>query len=951
MPFTKPDILAMAVTPAHRTVRLALLALLLHLAPTQAALSPGSASEFHEKAVQLEADDEALAAIIEIKNALQRDPEHLPSLLLAGRIYLDQSLGLAAEDVLHTALNAGADRNTALPLLGEALLMQRKAARTLVELQVDGLNRSAAARVHALRARAHLLRRELDEARVAIEAAQALEPELLEARLADASRLMLEGDPRTASEVVAVAVEEHPRNSKAWSVFGAIRHALRDPDGALDAYARALENNPRDLDVRIARVGLLIDLARDDAASPDLEYIEENFSDEPRATYLRSVIAARRGDTEGARDALQQAVAALAPMSAEAFVDNPALQLIQGLAYYGLKQYEAAAPPLRSYIAKEPQDLGARKALGDTLLRLGAARDAIPVLEPVTTLAPRDTRAQLLLATAYAISGYANKASDLLEKATGESHTAAVARGRLAMLNIGAGRISEGLSDLAAAFGEDPSDPQGGVALVITYLRTGQSTEAVAAARTLLGTAPDNVVFHNLLGIALFVDDQLPAARAEFERVLEQAPDFRPAAINLGKLEVSAGDLDAARARFERLLAVKPDDSKLMLELSRVALAAGDRREGMRLAEDAARPREAGIDALFHLYDLYLQDGELERAYDLALRAKARSETNFDVLERLAAVLVRMNKYDDARTTLKNMSQVAGFDPDKQLRTAAMQARIGQFADAEYALFKALQENPDDNRIRLAQIEISLSKRAFDQAIERATAMIADQPGLATAFLFRAQANLALQRFDASLADYDRVNALSPSSEAVLGGYRALAASGRHAAARDRLEQWLDDHPKDASVRSALGEDLIRANELERARAVYAELIAQRPQDAGLLNNFAFLCLQLDDLPAAEKHAREAHALAPGDAMVNDTLGWILAQRGAHQEALEFLREALARRGSDSEIRYHLAVVLNELGRAEEARRQLEQALEDGRDFASRSAAQALRRSLAASMP
>ena len=56
--------------------------------------------------------------------------------------------------------------------------------------------------------------------------------------------------------------------------------------------------------------------------------------------------------------------------------------------------------------------------------------------------------------------------------------------------------------------------------------------------------------------------------------------------------------------------------------------------------------------------------------------------------------------------------------------------------------------------------------------------------------------------------------------------------------------------------------------------------------------------------------------------------------------------------GSETrEIRYHLAVVLNELGRADEARRQLEQALEDGRDFASRTAAQALQSTLATSTP
>ncbi|MEQ8659174.1 MAG: hypothetical protein RLW62_00005, partial [Gammaproteobacteria bacterium] len=139
---------------ALRTARLALLPLLLFHGAADAALSPDSANEFHEKAIQLEAQDDALAAIIELKNALQRDPKHLPSLVLAGQIYLDQSLGLAAEESLRTALTAGGDRNLVLPLLGEALLMQNKAARVLVELQVDGLGPRAAARVHAARAQA-----------------------------------------------------------------------------------------------------------------------------------------------------------------------------------------------------------------------------------------------------------------------------------------------------------------------------------------------------------------------------------------------------------------------------------------------------------------------------------------------------------------------------------------------------------------------------------------------------------------------------------------------------------------------------------------------------------------------------------------------------------------------------------------------------------------------------
>ncbi|MEQ8660095.1 MAG: tetratricopeptide repeat protein, partial [Gammaproteobacteria bacterium] len=387
------------------------------------------------------------------------------------------------------------------------------------------------------------------------------------------------------------------------------------------------------------------------------------------------------------------------------------------------------------------------------------------------------------------------------------------------------------------------------------------------------------------------------------------------------------------------------------LRRSRLKPLLGDRRDGLRLAEDAARPANAGLDALFHLYDLYLADDLLERAHDIALRARASAETSFEALERLAAVLVRMDKFEDARTVLKNMSQVAGFDPARQLRTAAQQARIGQFGDAEYSLFKALQENPADERVLAAQVEISLSKGDFATADTRATALLEAYPEFAAAWLLRAQARLSLKRYDDALADYDRVNQLAPNSEATLGGFRALAASGRLDAAQARLEQWLASHPRDLAVRTALGETLIRAGRLAPAREVYAELVAQRPGDADLLNNFAFLQFQLGQLEAAEKTAREAHAAAPQSAMVNDTLGWILARRGAHEEALPYLREALARRAGDGEIRYHLAVVLERLGRRDEAQTHLSQALRDGGAFASRTEALALRDSLAGNTP
>ena len=50
------------------------------------AIAQSAANDSYEKANQAHAKDKAVDAIIELKGALQADPEHLPSLVLAGQI-------------------------------------------------------------------------------------------------------------------------------------------------------------------------------------------------------------------------------------------------------------------------------------------------------------------------------------------------------------------------------------------------------------------------------------------------------------------------------------------------------------------------------------------------------------------------------------------------------------------------------------------------------------------------------------------------------------------------------------------------------------------------------------------------------------------------------------------------------------------------------------------------
>ena len=110
---------------ALRIVGAGCLALWLAGMPTQSAFAE-TAEEFYESGVALHAEGELLGAIIQLKNALQQNPDHLPARVMLGRLHLENNEPLDAENQLKTALELGADPDLVVPILGLAWLYQGK---------------------------------------------------------------------------------------------------------------------------------------------------------------------------------------------------------------------------------------------------------------------------------------------------------------------------------------------------------------------------------------------------------------------------------------------------------------------------------------------------------------------------------------------------------------------------------------------------------------------------------------------------------------------------------------------------------------------------------------------------------------------------------------------------------------------------------------------------------
>ncbi len=908
------------------------LVLALTLAGGQTQALAAQAAEYYEDALVRFEHGDLEGAAVQLKNALQQQPSYLAAQLLLGRLYLAQGKFELAETSLQAATRLGADRAEVELLRARALLAQGKFQALLDEIKPEGLPAAAQAQVHAYRGQALLEQGQLFEAEQAFAAAQANAPQSAVGYTGMAMLRLREHKFGEAQREAERAVELGARDADAWNVWAAVRHEAGDADKALQGYDYALSLEPRHLAARLAKLGLLLDLGRVDAMEADLAYVRQQFAYDPRGMLLNAQWLGRRGEAAAAQAQMREAGDLLKTVKPDDLARLPQLLLVSGVVHYALGEFERARDDLSRFLERTADHAGARRLLGTVYLQLGEPRQALSVLEPARRQAGEDYRLLGLLGIAHMRVGNHLLATQLLEQAAELSGGAPGIVTELANLRFQRGQRAQALDELGAVFDKDPNQFRAGMLLMTLQLRSGRAADAVKVSERLIALEPDNLTLLNLRAMAQLGSGDATAARATLERALAVDPGFVTAHVNLAKLELAQGQTEQAIARLSGQLAAYPGNGVLMYELGRV-YAAADRLDEAALWWEKARSVDAAALApRLALAELYRQRQAPAKALALAEEAVQRAPEDLAALAALGQLQLAAGQREPAQVTFRRLAKFAGVDPDRLLGVARLQLRAGVPADAAQSLEQAERADPRREDVLVALIEAYQAVGRFDQAEERARALLAAHPGEAVVHGVLGDVLLRRGRFQEAAQVYQQGLALKPGVGLALGAYRALLGGGDGPRAIALLEGWLKDHPDDRLAQMALGEGYVLAGEWRRAQPLYETLVAARPDDAVLLNNLAYIYLQTGD-PRALDTARRALERAPEDAAALDTLGWVLVQRGEPAQGLAHLREAQSRASTNPEVRYHLGVALAGLGRQAEARRQLEQALVNAATF------------------
>ena len=873
------------------------------------------------EAKQYQQKGDVTAAEIQLKNALQKDPDNAQARLLLGKIYLDAGNAASAEKELRKALSLGIKADQVIPSLGKALLIEGQFQKVLDETATLPMQGEIA----ALRGNAFLGLNKIAEAKSAFDTALKENAAMPNALIGLARSALLDKDIDTANRYTEEAIAKNPGNIEVLMFKANLLRSQDLTEPAMAVLNQVLSIKPDNIEARMNRADLEIRQKKFDAARDDILAAQKSAPKNLISTYMQALLNFSQGKTNDALTDIQKVLAA-AP-------DYMPGLLLAGAIQYNLGSMPQAQLHLSKYLDKNPEDQYARKMLASTLLKSGQKAKAATTLEPALKASLQDPE---VLALAGEIS-MENKdyaaASSYFEKASALAPQTARYHMALGLSNLGRGQNTSAITQLETAFSLDSKTPQAGILLIMTHMRLKEFDKGLAAAATLEKEQANNPLLQNLKGGLYLGKNDLANARASFEKANAIDPLYFPAVANLAQMDMKDKKPEVAKKRFEAILEKDKKNIDALTALASLAEQQKRPQEATQLLERAVAENPASLPASTQLITRYLQIDEKQKALTLARNLQSSNATDPGALELLAQAQFAN---DDKQGALSNYQRLTSLVPDSaaaQLKLASMHLTMNNVAAASEATKKALALQPDF--VDAAVFQATLYTQTGDTA--KALAVAKEMQKLPSQMLvgyelegniltFQKKPDLAAKAFEQAYAG-DKQNI-----RLLMKLHGSLQLSGKTKEAETLANQWIKDHPTDTILHLYLGETYLAQKQNKAAISHYQQALRLQPDNVGALNNLAWAYQQEHD-PRALETAEKAYAGASDSAAVADTLGWMLAEKGNLTRALPLLQKAASAAPDAMDIRYHLVLALMQSGDKIKARKELEQMLATGKNF------------------
>ena len=875
-------------------------------------------------------------ALIQIKNALQADPNSGEGRFLLGSVLFDQGDFPAADLELHKAASLKYSPDLVTPKLA-ALLLAESQYKTLIDDYGNTRLGTATAKadLDTSLAYAYAMQGRRDDSDAALKAALAADPNFEPALVAQARFVARDGDADRAIALADKVLQRNPRSVDALRLQGDIRTYLKsDLDRALVDYRKALALDPNSTPVHLAIMSILMTQHKTDETDKQLAQLRKVTGNTVQVAYIEALIAYARKNTARAHELALQLLK-IAP-------NSPSILLLAG----GVELQDGSALQAQTYLEHAlkvaPQALTARRMLITSYLRANQPDRALATLVAGETNGQVPPELYAVAAETYMRNGEVKTAEEFFSKAAKQDPDDASVRTSLALAHMVDGQAPLAFEELQGIAASDKGT-SADLALISAYMKRGDHERALRAIDALERKEPGSPLSFDLRGRIQLSMKDAAAARRSFEKALTVAPTYYPAVATLASLDLQEGKPADARKRLETFAAANPKNSSVLMALSQMPGTSSEAAEDYLKKSIEAGPTLPAPRLL--LIKQYVDGKNLRMALTTAQNAVATLPDQPTVLEALGVVQADSGSLNQAIATFGKLVQLVPGSPEPLVRLADLQQRSGDNDGARENLRKALAIKPDllEAQRRLAGIEAAAGNQ--QGVIDIARTVQKQHPNEAIGFAL--EGDLAAQRHDnAGAAKVYRAGLKQTNStELAEKLYTVLLASGSDAEARAFDASWRKDHPKDSAFVFRVGDLALARGDLAAAEASYAAVLKLQPDNAAAYNNLAWVA-SLQHRQDALTYAEKANQLAPNQPPFMDTMAVVLGAAGQVDKAIELQKKVVAMVPTNDGFRLDLAKLYLRAGKKGDARVELDKLAALGKKFPGQAEVASLRKDL-----
>ena len=871
--------------------------------------------EYVERAKDFQDQGDLVSAIIELKNAANKNPENPEARWLLGSIYVELGDGASAEKELRRAADLGVVKDNILLPLSKALFLQRKYQTLLDETSIPvGLSKSEKVGLQVQRGKAYLALGNRAEAAKAMNLALQEGESVLAAWLGQA---WLEASLQNWDKVhdwLDQVLEADSSKSEAWSLKGDVERLAGNLEKANEAYSKAIEHRLNHWEDRLKRANVRILLKNYTDAERDVRAIKKAFPNHGEAFYAQGLIYYHQKLYSKAQTEFEHTLRYRPRHSLAMFYS--------GAVHFAQDNLQQAENYLQKFLSRHPSSFDGMKLLAAVHLHKGDAVMAESLLKPIINSSQGDADILRLLGNAYLAQGKTQEGVDLLEDALAIQHDALL-HAQLGLGLMMEGEVEEGIKAFKEASEIDPQFQQLEALAVQRLLEMGRYDAAIMEAQRLRDLQPDSPIPLTLIGVAQFLKREVPEARSSLQQVLENFPGSPYAAIMLARLELTDGKPNQAIEFYGQVLENRPGHLIALLEFADLKMQQGALTESNDLLKQAIDHNPQALEPRLRLASYYLRSKKPTKAIALIRPVEQLYPNNPHMLVTLGEAHIATGANALALRSFQNLVET---QPSS--------------AQGHYLLAKAhgALKNQESMRIALEKTLVLNSQHGLAKIALARLLMEDKQPTAANKLLYELKQSfpqdlevaglegwLALQqgRPEEAVKVYQSVLKKVSNSTFTVNLAHAQWQAGDTEGSVNTLEGWLKKQPDDISAQYALGEAYLALNRNNQAKALFAKIVEHSPNSPQALNNLAWL-LRSDDPDKALELAERALELVPGSGAVLDTLGMILLERGQTKRAVTVLKVASNKVPSNLEMRYHLALAFERNGNQQEAREVLD---------------------------